>query len=118
MSTSTSDRPILDWQINTSYSQSQIFDALGQLPTYILADDPRPAMDQIAERSQSGWTTIENTERQHWRLYNDYELACNGMPPMVPAAKASHRGELILAYPARFVCIEHSNNSFSLARIV
>ena len=116
MSPSTS-RPILDWHYNTAFSFPEILEALRRLPEYIFADDFRPAMEQINERSRSGWITAEQQPDKPWRLYADYELSYGNLGIMPARARAEHNGETILAYPHGFIVILHADDSFSLSKV-
>lgn len=102
--------PPLNWEVCTpDYAE-----ALGPLPRYINADSADPIWRQIDARSQSGWFPEPPGQ---WDLTADNYLTYPGLPPLAPAARAYHLGELILAYPHGFVCIVQLSGAFSVARI-
>jgi len=111
------NRPILDWEYNDQYSPRELAEHLGDLPTYIFRDDLRAALDQINERSRTGWETRQNTEAGRWSLMADEMLVYTGLPALAPAARAQHMGDTILAYPLGFVAISHADGTFSVARV-
>lgn len=103
---------ILDWQINANARDP--IAALGFIPSFVSADDPRPAWEQFDERYIRGWDAMLPGK---WRLGVDNYLFYPGDPPMAPLARAYLRDELILVYPHAFVCIVQKNGDFSIARL-
>ena len=103
---------ILDWHIDANARDP--IAALGYIPGFVSADDPRPAWEQFDERYIGGWNAMLPGK---WRLDADNYLFYPGDPPMAPLAHAYLRDELILVYPHAFVCIVQKNGDFSIARL-
>lgn len=110
--------PILDWQLNTNLikTQAQAEAALGWIPSFLTALDPRPAWEQINERYAhgGGWNPMLPGK---WRLDEKDYLHYPGDPAFQPLAMAWLRDEKILIYMYAFVAIVQRDGSFSVARI-
>lgn len=108
---------ILDWQFNTQhYTQHYAEAALGLIPAFVSADDPRPAWEQFDDNYAhgGGWNPMLPGK---WKLDELDYLHYPGDPPMAPVAMALLRDERILVYPHAFVCIVSASGDFSLARM-
>lgn len=102
---------ILDWQTNSRHSVGDILDALGIIPEFVLADDPRPAHEQFNERY--GWNPQLPGK---WQMNQDDWLLFPGDPPLEPLAFAWLREEKIVVYPYAWVAII-TGEAFSVARL-
>jgi hypothetical protein len=90
-------------------------DHLGYLPSFLHADDPRSAKEQINERYvHGGW---QSTGMGKTRLTADNRLLYPGDPPLKPVAQTKLRDELIVLYPSDFVAIIQKDRSFDVARL-
>lgn len=103
---------ILDWHLNSRYDQCAIIAALGIIPEFILADDPRPAHEQINERY--GWNPHLPGK---WQMNQDDWLLYPGDPPLEPLAFTWLRDEKIIVYSYGWVAIV-TGEAFSVARLV
>lgn len=104
---------ILDWRLNNRHNSRDVITALGLIPGFVLADDPRPAHEQINERSARGWNPQLPGK---WQMNQDDWLLFPGDPPLEPLAFAWLREEKIVVYPYAWVAII-TGEAFSVARL-
>ena len=102
---------ILDWHLNSRHKPHAVIAALGMIPEFVLADDPRPAHEQIDERY--GWNPALPGK---WQMNQDDWLLYPGDPPLEPLAFAWLREEKIVVYPHAWVAII-TGEAFSVARL-
>ncbi len=109
---------MLDWLLSENMIRSHGFDAcvsaLGAIPHFVRADDPRPLHEQINERYIGGWNSALPGK---WQLLADSYLRYPGDPLLAPIASATHGRERIIVYPHAWVVIEQADGQFALARI-
>ena len=106
---------ILNWHYNSRYPADQIAQLLGIVPSFIRADDPRPAHEQIDERYAYGGGWDPHLPGK-WQMNEDLYLIYPGDPPLEPLAFAFHGKEQIIVYPHDFVAIL-TGDAFSVARL-
>ena len=110
---------ILDWHLNENLVKRHGFDAvisaLGYIPEFVLASDPRPIWEQINERYVfGGWDPALPGK---WKLDERDNLYFPGDPPLQPLATARHGTERLLVYRHAWCCIVQDNGDFSVARL-
>lgn len=106
---------LLDWQFNARYKPEQIIPAMGRIPEFVLADDPRPAHEQIDERYAHGGGWNAHLPGK-WQMDQGDWLLYPGDPALEPLAFAWHGEERIVIYPHAFVAII-TGEAFSVARL-
>ena len=88
-------------------------EALGLIPSFLSADDPRPAREQFHERYVfGGWQPIAALT-----LIAGECLKYPGDPPLWPIAETQLGDERIILYPASIVAIVQPDGSFEAARM-
>jgi hypothetical protein len=87
--------------------------ALGLLPEFLDAGDPRPARDQIdANYRRGGWRPIAGLTMQ-----DDGSLVYPGDPPIQPLYETYLRREIVRLYEASIVAIIQPDGTFEVSRI-
>lgn len=101
---------ILDWNVNGRRG----LDLLGYIPQMVLADDPRPAREQLHERYAhgGGWQPFEG-----FTLRKDRALTYPGDPPLIPVAFGQLRDEMIYVYESGWVAIVQPDGTFEASRM-
>jgi hypothetical protein len=110
------NRPPLGWHENGNYLSDEVREAVGGLTTYLTSATTDPLWLQLDENSRSGWNP-QLVADQGWELSADEHLIYPGLPPLAPAAYATHLGEKILVYPHGWVVIVQLGGAFSVARV-
>lgn len=110
---------MLDWNFNgrlvDAHGLPAVISAVGYIPSFVSADDPRPAWEQFDERYVfGGWNPALPGK---WKLMADDYLHFPGDPPLEPIAMAFIREEKIIIYPHAWVAIVQPNGDFSVARL-
>jgi hypothetical protein len=96
------------WLLQDGYTP----DALGYLPSFMSDEDPRPAVEQIAENHSGGWDSFKGfTVGEH------QELLYPGDPPLMPIAFTTLHDETVILYQCDFVRVMQPDGSFDVARI-
>lgn len=88
------------------------YEALGFLPDFLSADDPRPAREQFDDAYISGWDPFAGFRAQPGDV-----LVYPGDPPMKPLASCHLREERIVFYQSAWVAIYQPDGSFEIARM-
>lgn len=110
--------PILDWHLNSQYSEADCRQHLGRIPLLIDPNSTDPIWQQVEDNYPAGWQPVMGLERDKWTLTFDDYLIYPGLPPVAPAAMATHAGERVLVYPAGWVVVVNDLTSeFTVARI-
>jgi len=105
----TKTRPMIWWA-----SAEYPFDALGFLPTFLSAEDPRPAKEQFDERYvYGGFQPFAGFKFDPDGLTLKYP----GDPELFPVAGTQLRDETILVYPHAWVAIVQKDDSVQVARM-
>jgi hypothetical protein len=87
---------------------------VGLLPTFLDANDPRPAAEQFQERYlYGGWRPQEGFTKGRKR----YELLFPGDPPLNPIAAMMLGEETIMVYQHGYVAIWQPDGSFEMCRM-
>jgi len=88
--------------------------ALGYIPSFLDADDPRPAAKQIDANYQhgGGWSP-----QPEFKLLDHNSIKYPGDDPLVPLAKAKLRDETILFYRHSYVAIIQPDRTYEVARV-
>ena len=88
-----------------------VHDVAGLIPTFVDANDPRPAREQLDdgynEAAGCGWHPIEN-----FSLLPGNVLQYPGDEPMQPLVKMTLHDETIYVYEAAFVAIGGAGSTF------
>lgn len=105
---------LLDWHLNANFPESAIIAALGHIPEFVFAQDPRPIWEQIDARYIGGWQAMAPGK---WILGLDDYLLYPGNPALPPLATAYHGQERIIVYPHAWACIVQPDGQFSVARL-
>lgn len=89
-------------------------DHLGFIPSFLSADDPRPAREQLDANYQhgGGWRPMKG-----FHLFPNNNLKYPGDPIMKPIAWAQLRDETIVVYDCCVVAIIQPDRSFEAARM-
>jgi hypothetical protein len=93
---------------------SGLEDVWGFIPSFLDADDPRPAREQFNERYIGGWRPAPP------RLGFDFDtvtLTYPGDPPMKPISAMQFRTEWVLLFPSSWVLILQRDGSWEVARM-
>lgn len=98
----------------TIYDSRCTMDHLGFIPSFLSADDPRPARDQLDAnyRHGGGWRPMKN-----FKLTGSLGLAYPGDPVLRPLASTKLRDETIVVYECAIVAIIQPDKSFEAARM-
>ena len=88
------------------------FHLTGYIPTFLDANDPRPAREQFASRYIAGWLPF-----QGFKLLKNNSLKYPGDPALPPIASAMLRNELICIYRHAWVAIIQADRSFEVCRM-
>lgn len=103
---------ILTWELaRVPYA----LETLGLIPTFLSADDPRPAAEQINENYAhgGGWRPL-----RRWKLNVDTrEAQFPGDPRIEAIAWTRLRDEHIFVFPHAWVAIVQADGSFEMGRI-
>jgi hypothetical protein len=89
-------------------------DVWGFIPSFLYADDPRPAREQFNERYVGGWMPGPPG------LVFDFDtvtLTYPGDPPMTPISAMQFRTEWVLLFPSDWVLILQQDGSWEVARM-
>ncbi len=89
-------------------------DEWGFIPSFLDADDPRPAREQFNERYLGGWRPAPPG------LSFDFDtvtLSYPGDPPMTPISAMQFRAEIILLFPSDWVLILQRDGSWEACRM-
>jgi hypothetical protein len=102
---------MLDW---TMLHPRMNLAALGYLPDFIDAEDPRDARTQLdaGYKHFGGFSAMKG-----FRLDTDNWLHFPGDPPLPPIAQARLRAELICVYQGDWVAVIQPDRSFVVARM-
>jgi len=89
-------------------------DALGYIPSFLDASDPRPAAQQIDAnyRHGGGWSP-----QPEFKLLDHNSIKYPGDPPLTPLAKAMLRDELIVFYRHSYIAIIQPDRTYEIARV-
>jgi hypothetical protein len=110
--------PILDWRLNSQYSEADGRLYLGRIPLLINPQCADPVWQQVQDNYPAGWQPVMGTDREKWHLMGDDYLRHDGLPPVAPVAMAYHQRERIIVYPAGWiVVVDDSTGEFTVARI-
>lgn len=87
---------------------------LGWIPTFLDADDPRSAKEQLDSNYQhgGGWHPMRG-----FAMGDGHVIAYPGDPPLHPIAEAKLRDELILIYRHAWVAIVQKDGTHEVARM-
>lgn len=87
---------------------------LGELPSYLNEDDPRPAREQFHAHygHGGGWRPFEGHTLTPSRM-----LTYPGDPPLPPLASLQFRDELIIVHPYSWVTIVQKDGTYETARM-
>lgn len=88
------------------------YDPLGFIPSFLSGEDPRPAVEQIADNYCGGWDSFKGPT-----FDADFRLCYPGDPPMTPRAWTTLRDETIRVYDYGFTAIFQQDGSFDVARL-
>jgi len=88
-------------------------DVVGLIPSFLRADDPRPARDQFNERYISGWSPMKGFTMDP----TTGELHYPGDPPLKPRACIAWRSEGIWIYDSGWVAIVQDNGDYEVSRM-
>lgn len=94
------------------YPVEMLMDALGLIPGFLVPGDPRPAVEQFAERYQGGWDVMPG-----FALIDGAALKYPGDPLMDPIARVTVNGDLVLVYSGSWVCVVRPDRTFEVARL-
>ena len=88
--------------------------ALGDIPSFLDAGDPRPAAKQIDAnyRHGGGWHP-----QPKFKLLDNNDIHYPGDPPLDPLAQAKLRDELIVFYRHAYVAIIQPDRTYEVARV-
>lgn len=91
-----------------------LLDAIGFLPEIFLDQDPRPAVEQAADRYAhgGGWRPQDG-----WELHPDGVAVYPGDPPQQVLAMATLRNEVLLVFRYGYVAIVQPDGSFEMSRM-
>src|SRR5580700_6328976 len=82
-------------------------ESIGLIPSFLAAEDPRPAKEQFDEQYCSGWTPFKgHTMNPLW------ELEYPGDPPTKPLAMTKLRYEVVVVYEHAWVAIINQDKQF------
>lgn len=93
-------------------------DLIGLIPSFLVAQDERPAAEQFNERYSfgGGWRPMDG-----WKAYHEStgELIIRypGDPPYRPVAQIEFHRERIWVYPHAWVAIEQPDDSIEISRM-
>lgn len=106
----------LDWQVNDTYPEDFVVNALGPVPTLINANDVRQVHEQLEEILAAGWNP--EGDSLGWQFNADESLIYPGLPPVMPVAYAMHGLEKVYMFPAQWMVIYQLDGSYQVGRIV
>lgn len=88
---------------------------LGFIPSFLSADDPRPAREQLDTNYAhgGGWCPVEGFKMNPVT----HAIRYPGGPPHKALAVAKLRDELIVFYTGAWLAIVHPDNSYEIARV-
>lgn len=100
--------------IQVTYLHPQGRDAVGVLPYWLDAADPRPAAEQFntAYTHGGGWRSFDG-----FVLRADNTIKYPGDPPYKPMARMQLRDETIFVYPHAWVAVVQPDRSFQICRM-
>lgn len=102
------------WHLRTDfwpeYDPCALWEAMGLIPYWLDADDPRSAYDQFEEKR------VFDTMRG-FTLVDGIALKYPGDPLMYPYATCEFHGERVMVYVEGWACIVHADHSIQVARL-
>jgi hypothetical protein len=85
----------------------------GFIPSFLHADDPRPAAEQFNERYIGGWQNFPGLTFNR----DDITLSYPGDPVMKALSALVFRNEVLLLFPSSWVVIVQDDHSWEACRM-
>lgn len=87
-------------------------DHVGLIPSFLAAEDPRPAKEQLDAAYISGWRPFKGHT-----MDNQFNLQYPEDPPTRPLALTKLRNEMIVVYEHAWVAIIQQDRQFEVCRM-
>lgn len=100
---------------NRHLSARELMVLWGFIPTFLDADDPRPAKEQFDDRYIGGWNSFEG-----FKLRHDKDvpiISYPGDPEMRATSGMIFRDEMIVLFPYSWVMIVQKDGTWDIARM-